>query len=858
MKRFIFPAFTLLIAGTAIVGGLLITRPSEKPRPTEKPLPTEIVTEESDNYLKRQEWINTMHRTAPGVDWREMDEQTRLEMYQERLPALQEAAAEGRQKSGIIESIAEGSLTGQWVEKGSGNLAGRVHCVDIDFAANKLYAAADGGQIYVGTLDGQNWESISDPYRIANIQFIRAFPNNGGTTRVLASSDRVRMHYSDDNGTTWLVSDGLTSYYSGYNLIRSVSQADGTLYILAYKSPYLYLFRSKNLGTSFTRIIRSNGSSIADIWTNRFGNDSVYLIDKNQVFSLQDSTSWRKTADIGLNFGTSEIRQVQLTGSIIQSVTRLHAMFQLEKSTRFYGTSPGGTNWAYRGTSTQGPFMPNSFGASPVVPNVLGFGGVNAEYSIDGGVNWRYVNSWGDYYGNPAEKLHADIPEIEFFKKPTGEELVYISTDGGTFLSESQMATVKNVSLKGLNISQYYSTYTHRTKTNVIYVGSQDQGFQKSWQVSDGVVDFEQTISGDYGHIVSGDGGASMWTVYPGFAMYYPEASTSNAAATLGFGDMKMSGQLWMPPLMADPYYPNKVYLAGGTSTTGCHIWQLTHETSGNVTAMELPTDFSNGVAGTNIASMAYSPINKDYRYVLNSSGKFFVSRDRGATYSMSTNRGPGSHYFYGNSIVPSPKDTSVIYLAGSGYSGFPVWVSRDGGKTFQSMSAGMKNSLIFEMTCNADGTLLFAASEVGPWVYVVAKSKWYDLSGLAAPQQTYWSVDFIPALNTARFGTYGRGIWDFKIATFNGIDDQIIAGTGLSVSVFPNPCKERLNISVGNMDQGDLLITLLTLDGKTLKTERPGSGSHVEVNMSRLPAGVYLVAVQQGSRREVVRVVKE
>ena len=37
-------------------------------------------------------------------------------------------------------------------------------------------------------------------------------------------------------------------------------------------------------------------------------------------------------------------------------------------------------------------------------------------------------------------------------------------------------------------------------------------------------------------------------------------------------------------------------------------------------------------------------------------------------------------------------------------------------------------------------------------------------MSGLSAPDQTYWSVDFVPEINTARFGTYGRGIWDFVL----------------------------------------------------------------------------------------------
>ena len=139
----------MLVGATATVA-VLTNRQNERPRPVE------MTSEESDNYIKRQEWINEMHRTAPGVDWREMDEQSRQELYDERLPALQQAAREGQLKGARIESIADGALTGQWIEKGSNNQAGREHCVDIDFANNRLYAAADGGQIYVGTIDGNN------------------------------------------------------------------------------------------------------------------------------------------------------------------------------------------------------------------------------------------------------------------------------------------------------------------------------------------------------------------------------------------------------------------------------------------------------------------------------------------------------------------------------------------------------------------------------------------------------------------------------------------------------------------------------------------------------------------------------
>jgi hypothetical protein len=410
--------------------------------------------------------------------------------------------------------------------------------------------------------------------------------------------------------------------------------------------------------------------------------------------------------------------------------------------------------------------------------------------------------------------------------------------------------------LKDLNISQYYSTYTHRTKTDVIYAGSQDQGFQKSWQTGGGIVDFDQVISGDYGHIVSSDGGNSIWTDYPGFAMYYPEASTSNSMASLDWDGMGMKNSFWMPPLMADPYFPERVYVGGGTSDAGCHLWQLTHE-RGTVTSLEFPFDFSNGDQNARIASMAYSPINKDYRYVLNSNGKFFASTDRGTTWTMSTNRGPDSHYFYGNSIVPSPRDINTIWLAGSGYSGSPVWISRDGGLNFVPMSKGMKNTLIFEMTCNTDGSMLFAASELGPWVYIAAKGQWYNLSGLTAPQQTWWSVDYVPALRTARFGTYGRGIWDFKIATFSGVED-IIAGSGLSVTAYPNPCTDWLNVRSPSLAEGKSTISLLTLDGRLVQTVLPAAAETARISMAGIPAGVYFVVVSDGVAREVVKVVRE
>ena len=114
--------------------------------------------------------------------------------------------------------------------------------------------------------------------------------------------------------------------------------------------------------------------------------------------------------------------------------------------------------------------------------------------------------------------------------------------------------------------------------------------------------------------------------------------------------------------------------------------------------------------------------------------------------------------------IEPSPVELGVVYIGGSGYSNSPVYKSINHGVSFQSMNAGLPNTLVYQLATSDGGELLFAATEVGPYVYDVYEEEWFDLAGLAAPDQTYWTVDYVPTLQTARFGTYGRGIWDFVL----------------------------------------------------------------------------------------------
>jgi hypothetical protein len=772
-----------------IVGGLAAGLAGCQDTTARYPKPTEFAHSEGQNEaarkqykLDRKAWMEQMHRTAPDVDWRAKDEETHGRKVARRLPARKELKAMGLLSEGapIIESIDASDAQGRWIERGSNNLAGRMVVCDVDASRQLIYAGSAGGNVWRGNLDGTGWRSLNDFLKIKGIETVRLIPTTQGTRLIASQNSPSAIFYTDDEGLTWDSASGFENAQKWGSLKRTVVTAGDSpvIYVLLEEWDYgpawrsiISIYKSVNQGTSFARIRTFTGQpkKVFDLWAPRFGGTGLpYLISGASVYQFDAADNLTPIGTVGVDFtvGDNSHSNTNLSGLVTGGTTTwLYAMFVVSDKSRVYRSGDGGRTWQYRGTADTGPFFEvNSFTSSSKNSDRVYVGGVEAFRSYDGGISWTRVNGWGEYYGNPAHKLHADIPAIQPFRDTDGSEFQLVSTDGGTYISRDALTTVNNLSLQELRISQYYTTFTHRTQPWIVYAGSQDQGFQRTLATQPtpgGVLNFEQTISGDYGHIVSSDNGDSIWTVYPGFAMYYPNARTSTANLTWNFTGM--SGQLWMPPLMADPENPTHVYLGGGTKTTGAHLWHLRVEGS-SIVAEELPFDFSNGVSGRKVSAMACSPIQPLDRYVMTDNGDFFWSRDGGTTWTRTASfDGPDSHYFYGSVIKPSPVNAGEVFIAGSGYSNPPVYRTTDYGKTFTAYNQEMPGTLVYDMAITPDGSALFAATEVGPYIRYIDQGNWVDLAGVSGPDQTYWSVDYIPAIRIARFGTYGRGIWDYQ-----------------------------------------------------------------------------------------------
>ena len=727
---------------------------------------------------ERKAWMEEMHRAGPDVDWRQIDDTTRKKKIHERLSQRKLLKAGGMlaAQSSLPETIEGTDIRGRWIERGSNNLSGRMVVADVGPDPNVIYAGSAGGNVWRGSLDGSGWESLNDYLKIKGIETVGLLPTAQGQRLVVSQKSPTVFYYTDDDGLTWDMATGFDNAVEWGSVKRTVitSGDQPVIYILLEEWDYgsawrsiVSIYKSVDLGSHFTRIhtFASAQKKLCDMWAARYTTQNPFVISGDVIYQLDGNDNLNMVSTIALGFSVDDSSLTNLTGLATGSQTTLYALFKVSGKSKIYRSMDAGQTWQYRGQADTTPFFDvNSFTCSSKDPDKVYVGGVECFRSYDGGVNWTRVNGWGQYYGDPENKLHADIPGINVFRDLSGNEFVLISTDGGIYISRDDLQSVENLSLHDLRISQYYSTYTHRTQPQYVYAGSQDQGFQRTLSTQStplGILDFDQLISGDYGHVVSGDAGESVWTISPGFAMYYPDAKTSNTNYRWNFSGI--SGQLWMPPLMEDPDNPANVYLAGGSSTSGAHIWHLKMQ-NGSITADEQSYDFSGGNSDRKISAMAYSPIDHDYRYVLTNNGDFYYSDDGGDNWTKSAAfDGPDGHYFYGSVIIASPVNLGEVFIAGSGYSNPGVYRSTVHGQSFTPYNEGIPDTLVHDMVIDSDGLTLFAATEVGPYIRFVGQGDWIDLAGASGPDQVYWSVDYVYAIKSARFGTYGRGIWDFQ-----------------------------------------------------------------------------------------------
>ncbi len=807
----------------------------------------------------RKVWEAKMHRSAEDVYWENVELQNNKDLIKLRNHLIEQ---NGQKDPGVPETIVEDHLSGSWSERGSNNQSGHIAATEFDPETNTIYALSNGGNLWKGNIDGTGWVPQNQYFSLYH-KVLHLFEND----RMVAIS-RGYPHYSDDAGLTWNLSGGFGSIDAGWTVRSStkliLDSGDTELFIL-HRSDFwsnVGLYISTDKGENYQLLIEFDESDINNFsLAQPIGTSDLYLIEqtggnKSNIHKWNRSASQMEmiTEDSPLGFGNE---RANFTGVMLDSLR----LFAYNKDNELHSTDDLGVSWNYVGQLPIEPWDVQLF-ISPSNPNFMFTGGVNAFRSLNGGEDWFEINDWSEYYSNVQFKLHADIMHYNEFVDSDGTPFLLISNHGGLSISYNQGVLNRNLGLEGLNVSQYYSAVSSPVDPTYVFAGSQDQGFQRGRILAfPQVADFDQVISGDYGHIIFTKNGLKLWTVYPGgWVTYYDKPFNEFQTHTASYDLVSNNESVWIPPMMAHPNEDENIaYMAGGSALGGAgrFIIELKYQ-GGQIVATNLPFDFS--VSGGSISAMSVNEFNDDIWYVATDNGKFYVSQDHGISFVESSMDLAGGHYLYGSDILSSKLNQNELWLSGNGYSNAGVLHSKDGGLSWEAMDQGLPSTMTFGIDANEDESLIFAATEAGPFVYVVELKQWYPLFGTtAAPLTRYWSVQYVPELKMVRYGTYGRGVWDFEITGTSSLEDEFGNTESFDLKLYPNPVVNSLNVSIDEvlLEGSRVNLKIISLDGKEYFSQEMKNKSQ-SIDVSELPLGSYITRIEKGAHQRTKIFVKQ
>ena len=813
----------------------------DMPAPTNGTEVLDPDSEDGDSQVKREKWFEAMHLAAPGTNWKAIEYRTALKKAE-----LKKARLEKDGQETIVDSL----LYGEWFELGSDNQSGSVHVTEYDVETDQIWTIADGGTLFKGARDGSKWEVVNQDFRFS--RHLLKMVDVNGSKRLLASILGL-PHYSDDLGSTWTASTGTPDPAGGSGGSRNFVFAEdkGQLQIFCVSKKDYWsnaeIYRSSDLGETYELVYNLQ----TYLWNsmtlcNPHHTDRIFLmydVGQNKPFIREFNFDTNIFDPIGLSdLPYGDGFRHNLIGAQIDGELTLYSYNHLDK---IHKSTDLGITWEFSGNMPASPWEVGMF-ISPSDPDEIFFGEVECYKALGGGFFWEKINDWGAYYSDVEGSLHADIMYFNEFETADGETFQLVSNHGGLSISYDYLTTVENIGLKGLNVSQYYDVKTDPNDPWFVYAGTQDQGFQRGKINSQNQpADFEQVISGDYGHITFSRNGEGMWFVYPGGSVsFYNNPKSGNSTANF---DLESQNEtVWIPPLEENPHSElNEIYMAGGHAEglAGSFIIKLKYW-AGWIQAENLPFDFHD-YSGGEVSAIEVSPINPNLMYAATTNGFFFYSTDAGQNWELSMISVPEPHYLYGATIHASALDENVVWIGGSGYSSPPVFYSDDMGANFTGFNTNLPPTLVFELTANEDESMMFAATEAGPYVYLRETDSWHDLSGGTAPNTRYWSVEWLEEQQIARFGTYGRGAWDFQIQ--EPVSNREIVLNTQDLKIFPNPASELINIKIEALNTGEYVLEIYDMLGKRFHAQSQQitqQSNEVQLRIDHLPKGQYVLSL--------------
>jgi photosystem II stability/assembly factor-like uncharacterized protein len=779
---------------------------------------------------------------------------------------------------------------GTWKSRGPFNVPGSFNFCEVDEATDEVYAVTNGHYgnvqfIWKGNLSGDsNWKLLN-PKNPSRFKDLIVIPN-GTSKRVIAVHENGRIMYSDNVGQTWTDATGTPSSLKS----TIVNKQDNNV---MYTTDGKKVYKSTNNGTSFTAFytIGTAGVNDARLYTPRWSIQpdaiDVYLAVDSKLFKLNADKSTFDLINSNLPNATGQFSgKIALGGDSrkLWLVTGERWYFSTNKGKDFTFQSSHEYDYAVDFHEGIWPGEVGQLGINPTNPNIIIGSYLMPMNTQDGWVteNHDAKQYWGWYQngniGNDThlrDNFHPDIQGSQFFYDKAGKLFTLRSCDGGVFKSytewdktsyptnDSFKINFTNIAILGIPSQETYESAFIVGKNNIndFTVGTQDQGIQNSRlsTYNAPVLSWDHTGGGDGPFMATGDG-LIGWCV-EGYGQSFSRTSLYQGTTYVGIRNRPSQKDVFTDSpgyggAMVDWSDSNRIWTKGNV------LRRVEYNASTNT--MTGKEDALANAGNNRIQGLTQSLVNPSVLYALHN-GFVYKTTDKGTNWSQIANQtatAMSGSYQNRGAGWSSPLDEKIILFASQSGTAVKTILSKNGGTTWTNVTGSganlFPNAPVNGMAGSADGKFVFAATTMGPYVFIMSEEKWYPLA-LQAGIPIFCGQSVFCQKNNgkeyAQFSTFGQGVWSFEInASSLGIDS--ISKNEISFSVSPNPTANNVTIGLPESLPNRVDISIYNQIGQNFYNRTKLSDAKVEIYLGNLTDGVYFCKVKSGASEKVQKII--
>jgi Secretion system C-terminal sorting domain/FRG1-like domain len=718
---------------------------------------------------------------------------TNFEMVQKSIRASKSLTAKS------TAGFADVTTLGTWKSRGPFNVPGSFNFCEVDETTDEVYAVTNGHYgtvqfIWKGNLSGDsNWKLLNpkNPSRFKDLIIIP----NGANKRIIAVHEKGRIMYSDNAGQTWTFATGTPASL----LSTIVNRQDSNV---LYTTDGKIVYKSTNNGTSFTAFYTIGTANVNDarLYTPRWSVQpdaiDVYLAVDRNMFKMNATKTAFTLINSNLPNATGEFSGKIAMGGDTRN------LWLVTKDRWYYSTNKGVSftfqtthEYDYEVNFHEGiwPGEVGQLGVNPTNPNILIGSYLMPMCTQNGWVteNHDAKQYWGWYQngniGNDThlrDNFHPDIQGSQFFYDKSGKLYTLRSCDGGIFKSYTEWTKTSyptndnfkvnftNIAILGIPSQETYESAFIVGKNNIndFTVGTQDQGIQNSRlsTYNAPVLSWDHTGGGDGPYMATGDGLVG-WCI-EGYGQSFSRTNLYQGTTYVGILNRPAQTNVFSDSqgfggVMVDWNDSNRIWTKGNV------LRRVEYNSSTG--AMATKQDGLANAGDNRIQGLTQSRVNSSVLYALHN-GYFYKTTNKGTNWSQIANQTAtgmtGSYQNVGEGWT-SPLDINIILFASQSGTAVKTILSKNGGTSWANVTGSganlFPNARVNGMSGTADGRLVFAATSMGPYVFIVSEEKWYPLAlqsdvpiftGQSVVCQKYNGKEY------AQFSTFGQGVWNFEI----------------------------------------------------------------------------------------------